>query len=83
MRFAGKSALVTGAARGIGKAIAQRLASEGASVIIGDIDEATAIRAAGDIAAGGGKAVACMLDVTKPDAAAAADRKSTRLNSSH
>ena len=72
MRFAGKSALVTGAARGIGKAIAQRLASEGASVIIGDIDEAAAIRTAGDIAAGGGKAVACMLDVTKPATAAAA-----------
>ena len=44
----------------------------GASVIIGDIDEAAAIRTAGDIAASGGKAIACMLDVTKPDAAAAA-----------
>ena len=40
MRFAGKKALVTGAASGIGRATAIRLASEGASVTIGDINAA-------------------------------------------
>lgn len=40
MRFAGKTAVVTGAASGIGKATCLRLASEGAIVIAGDIDEA-------------------------------------------
>jgi NAD(P)-dependent dehydrogenase (short-subunit alcohol dehydrogenase family) len=40
MRFAGKTAVVTGAASGIGKATCLRLASEGATVIAADIDEA-------------------------------------------
>lgn len=40
MRFKGKRAVVTGAASGIGRATAERLASEGAEVWIGDIDEA-------------------------------------------
>jgi meso-butanediol dehydrogenase / (S,S)-butanediol dehydrogenase / diacetyl reductase len=40
MRFSGKKALVTGAASGIGRATAIRLASEGAAVTIGDINEA-------------------------------------------
>jgi NAD(P)-dependent dehydrogenase (short-subunit alcohol dehydrogenase family) len=40
MRFAGKRAVVTGGASGIGRATALRLAGEGAAVIIGDIDEA-------------------------------------------
>lgn len=39
-RFAGKRAVVTGAASGIGRATALRLADEGASVLVGDIDEA-------------------------------------------
>ena len=40
MRFAGKRVLVTGAAGGIGRATAIRLAAEGAHVTIGDINEA-------------------------------------------
>ena len=39
MRFAGKTAVVTGAASGIGKASALRLAAEGATVIAADIDD--------------------------------------------
>ena len=54
MRFEGKRAVVTGAASGIGRAIALRLADEGAQVLIGDIDvaggEALAESAAGRIA---------------------------------
>ena len=65
MRFRGRRALVTGGARGIGAAIATRLASEGADVLIADLDAA----AANDVAAAIG-ARAVELDVA--DAAAAA-----------
>ncbi|USU05056.1 SDR family oxidoreductase [Sphingomonadaceae bacterium OTU29LAMAA1] len=54
MRFAGKRAVVTGGASGIGRATALRLADEGAQVLIGDIDreagEALAARSGGAIA---------------------------------
>jgi NAD(P)-dependent dehydrogenase (short-subunit alcohol dehydrogenase family) len=61
MRFEGKTAIVTGGARGIGRAIVERLASEGARVLIADIDEAAGKAAAGEIGAG---AQAFGLDVT-------------------
>ena len=63
MRFAGQTAVVTGAARGIGEAIAARLASEGAQVMIADVDEAAAQDAAARI---GESALAQRLDVTEP-----------------
>ena len=56
-----KIAIVTGAARGIGRAIADRLRAEGANVTYADIDEA----AAREAAAGG--AVATQVDVAHPD----------------
>jgi 3-oxoacyl-[acyl-carrier protein] reductase len=63
MRFDGQTAIITGAARGIGQAIARRLASEGASVMIADIDEVAAETAAVEI---GDLAFPMRLDVTEP-----------------
>jgi 3-oxoacyl-[acyl-carrier protein] reductase len=61
-RFQGKTAVVTGGAKGIGAATAKRLASEGATVIVADFDEAAAQETASEI---GGHAVRC--DVTKSE----------------
>ncbi|MYS53767.1 SDR family NAD(P)-dependent oxidoreductase, partial [Streptomyces sp. SID6013] len=49
-RFTDHSALVTGAARGIGAAIARRLATEGARVLLTDVDLAAARRTAEELA---------------------------------
>ncbi|UVH59803.1 SDR family oxidoreductase [Variovorax paradoxus] len=51
MRLAGKVAVVTGAARGIGRATAERLLAEGAKVVVSDIDTETLTRTAGEIGA--------------------------------
>jgi len=54
----GKIALVTGSGRGIGRAIALKLASEGASVVVNDIDDAPGDAVAAEIKAVGGRAIA-------------------------
>ncbi|TIL61481.1 MAG: L-iditol 2-dehydrogenase [Mesorhizobium sp.] len=61
MRLEGKSALITGSARGIGRAFAEAYVREGATVAIGDINLEAAEKAASEI---GGKAYAVKLDVT-------------------
>lgn len=61
MRLQGKSALITGAARGIGKAFAEAYALEGATVAIGDINAEAAEKSAREI---GPAAYAVRLDVT-------------------
>jgi 3-oxoacyl-[acyl-carrier protein] reductase len=60
-RLEGRAAVVTGAARGIGRATAEVYAREGARVLVVDKDPAAADAAAGEI---GGGAVACACDVT-------------------
>ena len=62
-----KVALVSGSGRGIGKAIALKLASAGASVVVNDLDAAVADETAGEIEAAGGRAVTCIGDVTAPE----------------
>jgi len=64
-RLEGKTVIVTGAARGIGKAIALRLAQEGANVTVLDVDLDTAKKTAEEINALGQKALAVKADVTK------------------
>lgn len=63
----GKVALVSGSGRGIGRAIALKLASEGARVVINDLDQEPAQQVVAEIKAAGGEAVACVGNVTATD----------------
>lgn len=67
MKLAGKIAIVTGAASGIGEAIAKKLSSEGATVAICDLDLEGGTRVVEDIQLQGGTATFYSLDVTKED----------------
>ncbi|MDW2983167.1 MAG: 3-hydroxybutyrate dehydrogenase [Rhodanobacter sp.] len=64
----GKVALITGAASGLGKAIAELYAQHGASVAIADINQQAADAVAAQINAAGGKALGVAMDVTSEDA---------------
>ena len=68
-RLAGKTALITGAARGIGRAFGEAYAREGASVAIADINLGAAEKTAGEI---GKRATAVAMDVTKQESIDAA-----------
>lgn len=66
-RLSGRTALVTGAAQGIGKAIAGRLAADGATVVVSDMNAAGAAAAAASVGKG---AFAITADISDPDAVA-------------
>lgn len=65
--LAGKTALVSGSGRGIGRAIALKLAAQGANVVVNDLDEAPSKDTAETILAAGGNATSLSGDVTAGD----------------
>jgi 3-hydroxybutyrate dehydrogenase len=75
LKLGGKVAIVTGAASGIGKAIAERLSREGAAVAIADINLAAADAVAAEINATGAKAIGLAVDVSSEAAVNAATDK--------
>ena len=69
------TAVVTGGATGIGRAIAMKLAEHGADVVVADLSGAAGEETAGDLRALGVDALACEMDVTSPEAAEGTIRK--------
>ena len=66
-RLAGKNVLITGAAQGMGAAVAEEYASHGANVCVADVNLSGCEAVTARINAAGGKAIAVQLDVTKRD----------------
>ncbi len=79
MRFTDKVALVTGAASGIGRATAQRLASEGAKVLVVDLNETNAAETVRLITTTFGTAQYALANVGKPEEIRAAVEKAVSL----
>lgn len=71
LRLDGRRAVVTGGAQGLGFAIASRLGEAGADVVIGDLNEESALNAASRLAEKGGKAFGWRLDVRDAGSVAA------------
>ncbi len=67
MKLNGRVAIVTGAASGLGKAIAVRFAQEGAKVGIADLNKQGADAVAREIESAGGRAISVAMDVTSED----------------
>lgn len=66
-KLEGKVAIISGSGRGIGRALALKLASDGARIVVNDLDEAPADEVVAAIEAAGGQAVACVGNVTAED----------------
>jgi NAD(P)-dependent dehydrogenase (short-subunit alcohol dehydrogenase family) len=75
MRFDGKVAVITGGASGIGAATSRRLASDGAAIVIADLDESAGEKLAGQIVADGGRAVFQPTDVADEESVSAMVRR--------
>ena len=70
MNFENKVAIVTGGRRGIGRAIAEMLAQQGANIVLGDRQEDEAIEAAREIASATGRRIEpCYVDVAELESA--------------
>lgn len=82
MSFFGSTAIVTGGASGIGLAISERLAADGAKVAVFDLDADLAEQAAASIRDEGGEAIACAVDVSDRAAVDAAVER-TRAQLGH
>jgi NAD(P)-dependent dehydrogenase (short-subunit alcohol dehydrogenase family) len=84
VRLSGKVALITGAGSGIGRETALLFASEGAAVVVADLNEAGAQKTVADVRGAGGKAIAVRADVSRGADAqamvAAAEREFGRLD---
>ena len=65
MDLSTRVAIVTGSGRGIGRAIALRLAQHGASIVVNDLVPSSAEEVVEEIKAGGGKGIACGADVSQ------------------
>jgi 3-oxoacyl-[acyl-carrier protein] reductase len=72
MRFENRVAFITGAGRGIGAAVARKLAGEGAAVAVADMDLGPAEETAGAVREAGGRALALACDVTSREQVEAA-----------
>lgn len=67
LKIKGKTAIVTGAGNGLGRAIALGLAAEGAKVTVADLKKEDAEKVAGEVKAAGGGALAITCDATNPE----------------
>jgi len=79
MKFKDKVAIITGAGKGIGRAIAMAYAAEGASVVIAEKDQVTGAEAEKTITSAGGIACLIKTDISRPEEIAAMIKKATGL----